>query len=102
MVIQTLSKYLYFGMGKGFSCVGKRLPGFRQKRHAQDGLRVPQGEGACRAVEGKSGEDLAEVVAGALLVIDQKLADREGDLLAGLNVHAVVGIGDDAQLLAAA
>ena len=52
--------------------------------------------------ERSSGQDLAEVVAGALLVIDQKLAHGEGHLLAGLHIHAVIGIGDDAQLLAAA
>ena len=53
-------------MGKGFSCVGKRLPGCRQKRHAQDGLRVPQGEGACRAVEDQAAQMRAPLVVAEL------------------------------------
>ena len=48
------------------------------------------------------GEDAAEVFAGLLGGIDEEVAHVQLDGLARFHAHALVGIGNDAQLLAAA
>lgn len=49
-----------------------------------------------------SGEDFAEIIPGSLLWVNQEIAHIQADVLAHLNAHAVVRVGDNAQFLAAA
>ena len=65
----------------------------------------PCAHSAQRWVQGFSpalGEDAAEVFAGLLGGIDEEVAHVQLDGLACFHAHALVGVGDDAQLLAAA
>ena len=56
----------------------------------------------CRGTAPALGEDAAEVFAGLLGGIDEEVAHVQLDGLARFHAHALVGIGNDAQLLAAA
>ena len=56
----------------------------------------------CRGTAPALGEDAAEVFAGLLGGIDEEVAHVQLDGLARFNADALVGIGNDAQLFAAA
>ena len=56
----------------------------------------------CRGTAPALGEDAAEVFAGLLGGIDEEVAHVQLDGLARFHAHALVGVGDDTQLLAAA
>ena len=65
-------------------------------------LRASGAQSGVQGVTPCSGEDAAEVFAGLLGGVDQEVAHVQLDGLARFNADALVGIGNDAQLFAAA
>ena len=64
---------------------------------------APHGRGVgCRGTAPALGEDAAEVFAGLLGGVDEEVPHVQLDGLARFHAHALVGVGNDAQLLAAA
>ena len=73
-----------------------------QPAFPQAALRASGAQSGVQGFSPALGEDAAEVFAGLLGGIDEEVAHVQLDGLARFHAHALVGVGDDAQLLAAA